>query len=114
MIMAMVFSKRKHDKSYIEIKLDVSNDKYVNLNCSEYSNHKMFVYYFDSMSTRIREFRTIKSAEFFPCSQYILDPASIPKRNREESKAKVPSSRIPQQMETFVQTHQDKFNQSQY
>jgi hypothetical protein len=40
----------------------------------------MFVYYFDSMSTRIREFRTIKSAEFFPCSKYILDPSCIPKR----------------------------------
>jgi len=40
----------------------------------------MNVYYFDSMSTRIREFRTIKSAEFYPASRYILDPASIPKR----------------------------------
>jgi len=26
----------------------------------------MYVYFFDSMSTRIREFRTIKCAEFFP------------------------------------------------
>ena len=87
--MAMVFSKRKHDKSYLEIKLDIKHDKYVNLNCSEYSNHHMYVYYFDSMSTRIREFRTIKSAEFFPCSKYILDPSCIPKRGnsgREENR----------------------------
>ena len=40
----------------------------------------MFVYYFDSMSTRIREFRTIKSAEFYPASRFILDPAQIPTR----------------------------------
>jgi len=40
----------------------------------------MNIYYFDSMSTRIREFRTIKSAEFYPASRFILDPASIPKR----------------------------------
>jgi hypothetical protein len=60
----------------------------------------MFVYYFDSMSTRIREFRTIKSAEFFPCSKYILDPSCIPKRNKvdsfkDDSKPKLPSSNIP-------------------
>ena len=65
----------------------------------------MFVYYFDSMSTRIREFRTIKSAEFFPCSKYILDPSCIPSRQKtemEESKAKLPTSNIPLTMETFV------------
>lgn len=33
------------------------------------------------MSTRIREFRTIKSAEFFPCAKYILDPRNIPKKS---------------------------------
>jgi len=40
----------------------------------------MHVYYFDSMSTRIREFRTVKSAEFYPNAQFILNPALIPKR----------------------------------
>ena len=40
----------------------------------------MYIYFFDSMSTRIREFRTIKSAEFYPTAKYILDPTLIPKR----------------------------------
>lgn len=47
----------------------------------------MFVYYFDSMSTRIREFRTVKSAEFYPTAKYILDPSLIPKRGCEVSDA---------------------------
>lgn len=44
----------------------------------------MFIYFFDSMSTRIREFRTIKSAEFFPCAKYILNPSLIPKKQDED------------------------------
>ena len=44
----------------------------------------MHIYYFDSMSTRIREFRTIKSAEFYPASKYILNPALIPKRDSDD------------------------------
>lgn len=75
--MAVVNGTRKFDKNYIEIKIDITHDKYVNMNCSEFQSHKIFVYFFDSMSTRIREFRTIKSAEFFPCAKYILDPSLI-------------------------------------
>ena len=44
----------------------------------------IYIYFFDSMSTRIREFRTIKSAEFYPCSKYILDPSLIPRRAIEQ------------------------------
>jgi len=40
---------------------------------------EIFVYFFDSMSTRIREFRTIKSAEFYSCSHFIFDPSLIPR-----------------------------------
>jgi hypothetical protein len=76
--MAIVNSSRKFDKNYIEIKIDISHDKYVSMNCSEFQSNKIHVYFFDSMSTRIREFRTIKSAEFFPCAKYILDPRIIP------------------------------------
>jgi len=39
----------------------------------------MHVYFFDSLSTRIREFKTIKSAEFYPTSKFIFDPSLIPK-----------------------------------
>lgn len=78
--MAMVNLKRQQDRTFVEIKVDISHDKYVNLNCSEFNYHPMFVYYFDSMSTRIREFRTIRSAEFYPTAKYILNPQLIPKR----------------------------------
>ena len=37
----------------------------------------MWVYYFDSMSTRIREFRTIKGAEFYIGSNIILNPSNM-------------------------------------
>ena len=40
---------------------------------------EIFVYFFDSMSTRIREFRTIKSAEFYNFSHFIFDPSLLPK-----------------------------------
>lgn len=80
MMMAIVDCKRKSDKNYLLIRVDAIHDKYINLTCSEYDYHQMYVYYFDSMSTRIREFRTVKSVEFYPNADYILDPSSIPKR----------------------------------
>jgi hypothetical protein len=76
----MVISKKHSTKNYIEIKVDISHDKFINSNCSEFEYHDMYIYFFDSMSTRIREFRTIKSAEFYPTAKYILDPSLIPKR----------------------------------
>ena len=56
----------------------MSHDKYVNTQCSQFEYHKMNVYYFDSMSTRIREFTTVKSVEFYPSAKFILDPSLIP------------------------------------
>lgn len=65
-MMAIVDGKRKYDKNFLFIRVDISHEKYININCSEYDFHQMYVYYFDSMSTRIREFRTVKSVEFYP------------------------------------------------
>ena len=81
----------------------------------------MYVYYFDSMSTRIREFRTVKSAEFYPASQFILNPQLIPKREPEVPKGgsllanamRPPTDRLPGVMKHFVKTHSLKFNSSQ-
>lgn len=67
-MMAMVDSRRKSDKNYLIIRVDASHDQYIKANCSEYDYHQMHVYFFDSMSTRIREFRTVKSVEFYPNS----------------------------------------------
>lgn len=58
-------------------------------------NHDIWVYYFDSMSTRIREFRTIKGAEFYVGANYILNPTSmpslpkIPEKDFQESKLNI-------------------------
>lgn len=79
--MAIVERKRQKDQSYIEIKIDVSHELFINMNCSEFEYLDIHVYYFDSMSTRIREFRTIKSAEFYMTANFILDPSTIPKKN---------------------------------
>jgi len=42
------------------------------------------------MSTRIREFRTVKSVEFYPAAEFILNPTLLPQRNEvEDSKSDV-------------------------
>jgi len=84
-MMAMVSSKRRYDKTYMEIKVDISNEDFTSANMSVFKFHRMYVYYFDSMSTRIREFRTVKSAEFYPNSQFILNPSLIPKRGEKQN-----------------------------
>ena len=38
---------------------------------------KVHVYFFDSLGTTIREFRTIKSCEFFSTADIILNPTLI-------------------------------------
>ena len=38
-MLAIVESKRKSDKNYVEIKVDINHDKYVNINCSEFEYH---------------------------------------------------------------------------
>lgn len=113
----MVNQKRQQDKTFLELKVDISHDKYVNLNCSEYDYYEMYVYYFDSMSTRIREFRTVKSAEFYPTAQFILNPSLIPKREvqgslLQNSIMKPPSDKMQGQMKVFVQKNENKFNKS--
>lgn len=72
--MAIVCNKKRHDENYIEIKVDLSNKDYINQKCCSVSYHTMYVYFFDSMSTRLREFRTIKCLEFYRHAKYILNP----------------------------------------
>ena len=114
----------------------MSHDKYVNTQCSQFEYHKMNVYYFDSMSTRIREFTTVKSVEFYPSAKFILDPSLIPQKQSQndkstcsegtspnasvglsgmvESMKKMPVDRGIIQMKTFIDCHRDRFNKSQY
>ena len=108
-MLAIVTSKRKHDNNYIEIKVDIKKKDYLAINCSNYNYHEMHVYFFDSMSTRIREFRTVKSAEFYPNANYLLDPSTIPPR-KDESELKY--SRDRHEMTKFIEEQGSKFNES--
>jgi hypothetical protein len=63
---------------YITVRIDRRlHEDYVCLNVKEYEHLKVHVYFFDSLMTTIREFRTIKSCEFFPTASLILDPSLI-------------------------------------
>lgn len=81
-ILAIVESKKAQDKNFISIKVSTIHSDFLlpmlrpetDKSPSSY-NIKMWVNYFDSMSTRIREFRTIKGAEFFNGSNLILNPS---------------------------------------
>lgn len=86
------------------------------MNCSSYEYFPIHIYFFDSMSTRIREFRTIKSAEFYPTAEYILNPSMITKNKQEHesenSADKVKSTLLANQMKGFIEAHSKKFNSS--
>ena len=77
----MVESKKAPDKNFISIKVSTIHSDFL-LPILRPETDKspssliinMWVYYFDSMSTRIREFRTIKGAEFYIGSDVILNP----------------------------------------
>ena len=72
-MLTVVNARRKRDQNYIILKLDreLHND-FMMVRCVNLDFLKMHVYYFDSLITTVREFRTIKSCEFFPTAQIIL------------------------------------------
>jgi hypothetical protein len=53
------------------------HENYLMLNVRTNDLLKVHVYFFDSLITSVREFRTINSCEFFPTSKFILDPTLI-------------------------------------
>lgn len=77
----------------------------------------MHIYFFDSMSTRIREFRTIKSAEFYPTAEYILNPKKISEKDSDQSSdnsaENVQNTLLSNKMQGFIEEHSKKFNASQ-
>jgi hypothetical protein len=69
----------------------------------------MHCYYFDSLSTSVREFKTIKRSEFFPGIDSILNPDSL----INSGFASIEGPTLNPQMQTFLQTHSQVFNKSQ-
>jgi hypothetical protein len=60
----------------------------------------MWFYFFDSLSTTIREFKTIKRSEFFPAVDLILNPGGTMKCLAELAR---PSK--SKDMTLFLETH---------
>jgi hypothetical protein len=50
------------------------HEEYLCVNVRMADLFKVHVYFFDSLITTVREFRTIKSCEFFPAASIILNP----------------------------------------
>ena len=73
-MLAMVCSRRKNDFTYIEIKVDIDYEEYLTFAINKSTHMKTHVYYFDSLSTTVREFRTIKCSEFYPTADIIINP----------------------------------------
>lgn len=108
-MLACVSNRRKKDKTYITLKIDTKlHEDYVLVNIRDNDYLKVHVYFFDSLMTTIREFRTIKSCEFFPTASIILNPSLINEEN-----AKPESSEKVSSMQRFIKTRKDDFNESQ-
>ena len=77
--LAMVLQKRAVDKKYIELRVDSSFANKAKYYFNDFkTTADVGVNFFDSMTTRIREFRTIRCAEFFePHGKYLLDPSLL-------------------------------------
>jgi len=67
----------------------------------------VFAYYFDSLMTTIREFRTIKCCEFFKTGDIILNPSLAIDTTPQKWEG------VDRRMERFIEKNQPKFNTSQ-
>ena len=65
----------------------------------------MFIYYFDSLSTRIREYKTIRGAEFFTCSNIILDPSQLPALRNSMKNQHQPRDMMAEDMLNFLRAN---------
>jgi hypothetical protein len=66
--LAIVCGGRSKDKSSVMIKADPEHSACLN------GDKEIFAYYFDSLMTIVREFKSIKCCEFFTIGDVILDP----------------------------------------
>jgi hypothetical protein len=73
-MMGIVCGKRKPDERYMVVRVHACHAEYLIKNVRQQSPNQMHVYYFDSLSTTIREFRTIKCCEFYDYADFILNP----------------------------------------
>ena len=67
---------RKSDKNFVKIKADNMNSEYFSAKQLTLFDPEstLHCYYFGSLLTTVREFRTIKNCEFFSTGSLILNP----------------------------------------
>ena len=86
----------------------VLHEDYVTLNVKQNDHQKVHIYYYDSLVTTVREFRTIKSCEFFPTANIILNPTLI---NVQHSHSPADSA-FNNKLTSFIGAHKERFNES--
>jgi hypothetical protein len=109
MFLAVVNKKRTQDTSFIQLKIDREVYAQYLHKFTAKGKHSMWCYFFDSLSTTIREFKTIKRSEFFPAVDLILNPASTM-----QCLASLAGPSNSKEMTTFLEKHETMFNKSQF
>jgi hypothetical protein len=112
-MLGFVQSRRKKDSLFIKVTIDKQlHEDYVVLNVKDYQYLRVHVYFFDSLMTTVREFRTIKSCEFFPTAKYILRPSLMSEEDKKQGYRHPDQDKYLSGMRAFVDRNQAKFNSS--
>lgn len=90
------------------LKVDQKHEEFLTFHVRKQSHFKVHVYFFDSLSTTVREFRTIKCSEFFPTINLILRPYDINEINQDFQ-----NNETSQNMLKYIDKHKKAFNGSQ-
>lgn len=112
--LACVTQSRKKDANHVEIRVDAAFvDKYFRDNYVELftERKKLHCYYFDSLTTIVREFQTIKKSEFYATHDIILDPVNA--LSRIEADQNNFDNKGYSDMSSFIQRNEHRFNESQ-
>ena len=113
--LGMVSSQRNRNFAFLPVKVDAScyKDSYFAYNQVKLFTEKtpLYCYYFDSLMTTVREFRTIKCSEFYATSKIILNPVKT--LQKIAAKGKLNDTALEDMMLNFISQHQNFFNESQ-
>ena len=111
--LGMVNASRQRESTSLNVKVDSKYKEVFQIKQVELFQEKkpLFCYYFDSLMTIVREFRTIKCSEFYGTSKIIRDPVSTLKRISEKGKSNDKDK--VEKMQGFITEFAEDFNSSQ-
>lgn len=113
MFLGCVTQSRKKDANHVEIRVDAAfvekyfRDNYVQIFTEK---KKLHCYYFDSLTTIVREFQTIKKSEFYATHDIILDPLNA--LSQIEADQDNFDKRGYKDMSSFIKRNEHRFNES--